>query len=105
MLIELWPGNWYNQLESMEIKMNEGNESPIEKLRIRKVWIFSRNDIWKNIGCIVQAPKLFFWLTKLWYKEEDIYLNGKKKYIVDIWMNIVLYETCSYYVLCVHLIL
>ena len=81
MLIKLWPGNWNNQLKRMNQKADEDNGKASGKinLRYRKVCRFSSNEFWKNIGCLVSAPTFSLGRSRLWEKEEDIKLSGKKK--------------------------
>ena len=58
MSINLWPGNWETQLNRINHKVDEDNGKALGKGygRYRKVRWFSRNEVWKNIGCIVSAP-------------------------------------------------
>ena len=45
MLMKLWPGDWRNQLERMNMKVDEENGKSEEMVngRARKAWRFSRN--------------------------------------------------------------
>ena len=58
MLINLWPGDWMNQLNRTNHKVDEDNGKALDKcnVRYRKVFRFSINEFWKNIGCLVSAP-------------------------------------------------
>ena len=40
MLIDIWPGDWDNQLETINMRVDEDNELSMVKGRIRKVLIF-----------------------------------------------------------------
>ena len=55
MLMNLWPGNWENQLERTKIRVykDNGRATGTGKGRIRKVWWFSRNKRWKSIVSII----------------------------------------------------
>ena len=71
MLIKLWPGNRTNQLKRMNQKVDEDNGKALGKgnVRYRKVRRFSRNEFWKNIGCLVSAPTFGLGGSRLWEKE------------------------------------
>ena len=58
MLTKLWPGDWYNKSERMNIMVDEDNGKAVGMVngRYRKVRRFSRNEFWENIGCLVSAP-------------------------------------------------
>ena len=58
MFMNLRPGHLKNQLESINIKVDKDNGKSVGmvKGRARKFWRFSRNEFWKNIGCLVSAP-------------------------------------------------
>ena len=58
MLMSLWPGYLGNRLESMEMRLDEDNSryTGTGKVRIRKFRRFSRNELWKNIGCLIRDP-------------------------------------------------
>ena len=68
MLIKLWPGDWYNQLETMKMKIDEDNGKYVRivKGRHRKIRQFSSNEFWKNIGCIISAPILGLGVSRMW---------------------------------------
>ena len=58
MLIKLWPGDWNNHLERMNIKADEDNGKSVGMVngRPRKVLPFSSNELWNKIGCLFLAP-------------------------------------------------
>ena len=47
--------------------------------RYRKVFQFSSNGFWKNIGCIVSAPTFGLGWSNLWEKEEAQKISTKKR--------------------------
>ena len=96
MLIKQWPGNWKTQLKRMNQKVDEGNGKALGKVnvRYRKVRQFSSNEFWKNIGCLVSAPTFGIGGSRLWEKEEDIKISGKKRKLRSIRIKDDLYEVC-----------
>ena len=56
--MKIWPGDWNNQLEMINMKVYEENGKSPGMLngRYRKVWHFSSNAFWKNIGFLVSVP-------------------------------------------------
>ena len=68
--------------------MNKGN------VRYQKVRWFSINECWKNIGCLVSAPNFGLRGFRLWEKEEEINLSGKKRKRRSIRIKVYLYEVC-----------
>ena len=57
-LMNIWPGNWNNQLERTNINVDGDNGKAVRMANgwDRKFWQFSRNEFWKNIGCLVSDP-------------------------------------------------
>ena len=57
-LIKLWPGNRKTQLKKIYHRVEEETWKVLGKVnvRYRKVCRLSRNEFWKNIGCLVSAP-------------------------------------------------
>ena len=47
--------------------------------RCQKVLWFSRNEFWKNIGCLVSDRFFGRRQSRLWDKEEDNNIRGKKR--------------------------
>ena len=58
MLIEIWSGYWENQLERINKKDYDDNGKSIVIGRNRKVWKFSSNEHWKNIGCNIFGARI-----------------------------------------------
>ena len=58
MLMKLWPGDWEEQLERMNkiLDDEDGRLGTQENGRFWKLQRFSRNELWKNIGCLLLAP-------------------------------------------------
>ena len=58
MLMKLWPVNWEDQIDQMNKKVDEknGRGRTQDNGRFRKLQRFSRNEFWKNIGCLLSAP-------------------------------------------------
>ena len=81
MLIKLWPGYWIDQLKRMNRKVYEDNGKHRVKGNFwyRKVRRFSSSEFWKNIGYLVSAPTFGLGGTRLWEKEEEQKLSGKKR--------------------------
>ena len=80
MLIKLWPGDWIDKLKRMNRKVDEENGKQRVKgnVRFRKVRRFSSSEFWKHIGCLVSAPTFGLGGSRLWEKEEEQKLSGKK---------------------------
>ena len=101
--IKLWPGDWISQLKRTNRKVDGENEKASNKgnVRYRKVCQFSSNEFWKNIGCLVSAHTFGLGGSKLWEKEEDLKLSGKKRKRRSVRVKIDLYEVCrSYFIYC-----
>ena len=96
MLIKLWPGDWIDQLKRMNQKVYEENGKQRVKynVRYRKVRRFSSCEFWKNIGCLVSAPTFGLGGSRLWEKEEEQKLSGKKRKRRSIRAKVDLYELC-----------
>ena len=96
MLINLWPGNWKTQLKRMNQKLDEDNGKELNKGNVwcRKIRRFSRNEFWKNIGCLISAPNFGLGRSRLWEKEEETNISGKKRKRRSIQIKVDLYEVC-----------
>ena len=81
MLIKLWPGYWIDPLKRMNQRVDEENGKQLNKGNVwyRKVRRFSSCEFWKNIGCLVPAPTFGLGGLRLWEKEEEQKLSGKKR--------------------------
>ena len=103
MSIKLWPGYWISQLKRMNRKADEKNGKLLNKdnVRYRKFHRFSSNEFWKNIDCLVSAPTFGLGGSRIWEKEEELNLSGKKRKRRSIWLKVDLYEVCqSYFIYC-----
>ena len=58
MLMKIWPGDLYNQLEMINMRVDDDNGGAvgIVKVRAHKYWRFSGSEFWKNIVCIISDP-------------------------------------------------
>ena len=58
MLIKIWPGDWNNQSERINMKVDEENDKAVGMVNghYQNIWRFSRDEYWKNIDCLVSAP-------------------------------------------------
>ena len=58
MLMMISPGDWKNQFEMMNMKVDEENGKAVGMVNGRswKIWQFSSNAFWNSIGCLVSAP-------------------------------------------------
>ena len=81
--------------------MYEDNGKYVVMLNVRawKVWQFSSNKFWKNIGCLVSAPTFGLGGSRLWEKEEAQEISGDKRKRHSIMMKVYLYEVCIYYII------
>ena len=70
MLINLWTGDWKTQFNMMNMKVDEDDEKTalIGNGRYQKFRLFSRNEFWKNIGCLVSDPTFGLGGYRLWEK-------------------------------------
>ena len=55
--MKLWPEDWEDQIEQMNKKVDEENGRgwTQENRQFWKLWRFSRNELWNNIGYILSA--------------------------------------------------
>ena len=76
--MNLWPRDWNNQLERMKMRVDEDNgKAPgMVNGRYQKVWRFSSNEFWKNIGYLVSATTFGLGWSRLWDKEEVQNISG-----------------------------
>ena len=58
MLINIWPGDFISQLKRMNRKADEDDGKALNKgnVRYQNVCRFSRDEFWKNTGCLVSSP-------------------------------------------------
>ena len=67
--------------------------------RDQKVWQFSENEFWKNIGCLISDPTFCLGSLMIWQKEEAQKISGKKRQIISIIIKVDLYEVCLSYII------
>ena len=101
MLIKLWPGYWNTHLNIMNHNVEEdnGKETGISNGWYQKLCWFSSNEFWKNIGCLVSARTFGLGGSRLWEKEEDIHISGKKRKMHSINIKVDFYEVCLSYII------
>ena len=70
----------------MENNVDEenGRGGTQENERFWKLWRFSRNEFWKNIGCLLSAPTFGFGVSRLWEKDPNISGNKRKRFSVQL---------------------
>ena len=80
MLMNICPGDWYNQLERINMRLHEENGRAVEmvKGRDQKVWKCSGNKFWKNICCIISYPTFGLGGSRLWEKCEAQKISTNK---------------------------
>ena len=80
----------------MNRKVDEENGKQLVKgnVRYRKFRRCSSCEFWKNIGCRISVPTFSLGGSRLWYKEEEQKLSGKKRKRHSIWAKVDLYEVC-----------
>ena len=81
----------------MENKVNEenGRGGTQENGICWKLQRFSRNEFWKNIGCIISAHTFGLGGSRLWEKDQNISGKNRKRYLiqskVDLYENVYRY--------------
>ena len=102
MLTNIGPGYRKNQLERMNINVDEynGKASGLVNVRYQKYQLFSTNEFWNNIGCLVSDPTFILGVTRLWEKEESqkIGLNNRNRRSIS--MKVDLYGVFLSYIIC-----
>ena len=68
MIMKLWPGDWEDQLDRMNKKVDEdnGRGGTQENGGFRNFWRFSRNELWNNIGYLLSATSFGLGGTRIW---------------------------------------
>ena len=58
MLMKSWNGDWEEQIYGINKKVDEenGRGENQENGQFWKLWRFSRNELWNNIGCLLSSP-------------------------------------------------
>ena len=95
MLMTLCPGDWDEQIDHINKKLDEENGRGWnqENRKFRKIWQFSRNIFWKNIRCLLSEPTFGLWGSRLW--EKDPKISGMKRKKSSIRPKVDLYEVCE----------
>ena len=95
MIMNLWTGDWYENLDQMSKKVDEdnGGGGTQETGRFWKLWGFSRKELCKNIGYLLSAPTFCIGGLILW--EKDPQISGKKRKMSSIQSKVYLYEICA----------
>ena len=76
--------------------MDEENEYLSSKLRISKLYSFTRNGFWDNIGCMISIPTFSVGDKILWDKEDKINITGKENKGTNIRGYVGLYDVFAY---------
>ena len=78
-LMKLLPGDWEDQLDQMNKKVDKdnGRGGDQENGQFRKLRRFSRNELWNNIGCLLSAPTFGLRESRPW--EKDPKISGEKR--------------------------
>ena len=78
-IIKLWPGDWEEQIKRMNKKVDadNGRGETQDNGLFRKLRRFSRNELWKNIGCLLSERIFGLGVSRLW--EKDIKISWKKR--------------------------
>ena len=92
--IYLCPGDWENKLERINMRADEDNGKYMGIGIISKVWWFSRNEYWNNIGCIVSDTTFGVGGYRLYEKDELKKISVKKRKISYIRGKVDFYDIC-----------
>ena len=79
---------------NQKVDEENGEQRVKGNVRYRKVCRFSSCEFWKNIVSLVSAPTFGLGGSRLWEKEEEQKLSGKKRKRRSIWVKVDLYEVC-----------
>ena len=86
---------------NLKVDEKNGKVMRIENGGYKKVRQFSSSEFWKNICGLVSDPTFGLGGSRLWEKEEEIKISGKKSKRRSISINVDLYDFClSYIVYC-----
>ena len=82
-LIDLWPGDWEEQLgnvNEVDCDKNHHQKETGKKRAVRKLF---KNEFWKCIGCILLEVNYVKTEYRIWW-DSNIYDIGYNKCIIDI---------------------
>ena len=67
-IMTLWPGDWEDQIDRKNYKVDEDDVrgGTQENGKFRKLRRFSRNEFWKDIGCLLSEPTFGLGGSILW---------------------------------------
>ena len=65
-----------------KVDQDNGRGGTQENGQFWKLWRFSRNKFWKNIGCILSAPNFGLRGLRLWEKYPKISGKKSKRYLI-----------------------
>ena len=83
----------------MNTNMDEDNGKSVVMANAwyQKVWRFSSNEFWTNIGCLVSDPNFGLGGSRPWEKEQAQKISGNKRKRCSISMKVDLYDVCLPY--------
>ena len=81
-------------MTNQKLDDDNGKVLGIGNVRYQEVRRISRNEFWKNICCLVSAHIFGLGGSRLWDKEEDIKISGKKRKRRSILIKVDFYEVC-----------
>ena len=77
----------------MKADEDNGRGGTTENGKFWKLRRFSRNELWKNIECLLSAPTFGLGGSRLW--EKDTKINGNKNKGSSVLSKVDLYEVCA----------
>ena len=72
---------------------DNGRGGTQENGRFWKLQRFSRNELWKNIGCLLSATIFVFRGSILWEKDKRLIRKKRKRYFIQ--SKVDFYEVCA----------
>ena len=83
----------------MRVDKDNGKYMVMVKGRAWKFWLFSSNEFWKNIGCLILDLTFGLGGSSLWEKQEAHKIGGHKSKRRSIRVNVDFYEVfLSYFI-------
>ena len=79
--MRLLPGDWEEHIDRINKRLDKENGivGTQENGTFRKLWRFSRNEFWKNIGCLLSALTIGLGGLRLWDKDPKISGSNRKR--------------------------